>query len=686
MAQGRISSPTTAVRWPRDGWALPALEKAGVLSADAAAALRAEAPEWVAHTLVERGIATAERALELLARASHAPAAELDKVDAAAVHLLPEAVARQYAALPLTVTNRTIRIATANPLDFDAERALGFATSRAVEFLYALPGPLATRIGEVYRPERSLERLVDGLAAGATVEPTPDAPPPPPAPPATAAPADATVEAPAARLVEATLADGIRARASEIVFEPEETGLVIRYRVDGVLRDVTRVPRNASGAVTRRLKVAAKLPIADPHNPHEGRATARVDGKLWELRVATAPVPRLGERALVRVSDPSAPPPRLEEMGLWPDELLALEALLQKNEGLVLVTGPSGSGRASTVAAAQQRMRAAGADLVTLDIRYAETANAACQTAASHRLVLATLDAADAAGGVARLRELGVGHERIAATLTGVIALRLLRRLCPSCAEPAGPDSLPAAWRPPAGWLDRQIAVRKARGCDRCGHTGYRGRSAIAEIVRVGEELLELIARDEPADAMRAFARRHGVLSLWDAGLRRVWSGETAYAEAVRVLGEPAAPPAQPAEAPQRPAPLVLIADDDPAMRDLESAILHAAGLAVAESADGAEALDKARTLHPALMLLDMDMPVMNGFEVLEKLRSTLTGRGIPVIVVTVHDDPETESRCIELGAEDYITKPIKPATLVARIRAVLRRVDGGTTAAWQAS
>ena len=139
--------------------------------------------------------------------------------------------------------------------------------------------------------------------------------------------------------------------------------------------------------------------------------------------------------------------------------------------------------------------------------------------------------------------------------------------------------------------------------------------------------------------------------------------------------------PAALAEAHQRQVPLVLVADDDPAMRDLENAVLRAAGLEVAESADGAEALDLARILRPSIMLLDMDMPELTGLEVLEQLRSTLSGRGVPVIVVTAHDDPETESRCIELGAEDYITKPIQPATLVARIRAVLRRAYGGGTA-----
>ncbi len=686
------AAPAGATRWPRDAWALPALVKAGLLPADAAAALRAEAPEWVAHLVVERGLATAERTEEVLAKASHAPLASLEKVEPAAAHVLPEPVARQYAALPLSTSSRTIRIATANPLDFDAERALGFATSRAVEFLYALPGPLAQRIDEIYRPERSIERIVGGLGVEATVEPAPEAPAPA---------ADAAVEAPATRLVDATIADAVRERASDIHLEPGDTALVIRYRVDGVVREVMRVPKNAAGAVVRRVKVVAKLDIADHLRAREGRATARVDGKLWELRVATTPVARLGESIVIRLHDPGAPTFRLDGMGFWPDEQAGIEALLQQRAGIVLVTGPAGNGRKSTVGAAQEHLRLRGADPVTLELRYGETATAACQAASEGRLVLATLDGTDAVSGLARLRELGVDSHRIAASLKGVLAQRLLRHLCPKCAEPAGPDSLPLAWQPPLSWKERPIAVRRPKGCSHCGFTGYRGRFAVAEILTVDGQVAELIATGAPPERLVETARRYGMRPLWEVALRRVWAGETGYEEAVRVVGEPVrrppevpapravervvpaampAPTAAVTEEPQRQIPLVLIADDDPAMRDLESAVLQAAGLAVAESADGAEALELARALHPSIMLLDMDMPELTGLEVLEQLRSTLSGRGVPVIVVTAHDDPETESRCIELGAEDYITKPIQPATLVARIRAVLRRAYGGGT------
>ncbi len=768
MRAPRTSSPSVAApatRWPRDAWALPALERAGLVAADRLAQIKGQAPEWIAHAIVDGGLASAEQVGEVLARASHAPLASLEHVEPAAVQFLPEAVARQHAALPLSATNKVIRIATANPLDFDAERALGFVTGRAVEFAYSLPGPLARRIEEIYRPERSIERLVEGLQGQATVEAVEE--------PVQDKSVDAAVEAPAARLVDATIADAVRERASDIHLEPTDAGLVIRSRVDGVLREDLRVPKSAAGAVARRVKVIAKLDITDPLHPHDGRASARVDGKPWDLRVSTIPVARLGEKVVVRLLDPASKTLSLGAMGLWPDELATIESLLQNREGIVLVTGPTGSGKTSTLYAALDKIRTPGMNIVTVEdpveyrlegvnqiqvsekqgftfaaalrsvlrqdpdvvllgeIRDLETATTAWQASLSGHFVLSTLHTNDAASSVTRLRDIGIDGYKIAAALKGVLAQRLLRTLCPRCAEAAGPESLPEAWRPPAAWKYRPIAVKHAKGCTHCGFTGYRGRFAVEEILTVDGAVAELIAKGAMPDEIVASGRRYGMRTLWEAGLRRVWAGETSWDEIVRVLGEPVAapapverttpapararaeaparqqpgteaptapaaatPPSPVAEAPEaaepavpgpaeRQIPLVLIADDDPAMRDLIAAVLKSAGLAVAESADGGEALDMAQMLRPSILLLDMDMPELDGFQVLEALRSTLSGRAVPVIVVTARDDPETETHCIELGAEDYITKPIQPATLIARIRAVLRRV--GAKAQWPA-
>ncbi len=754
-------------KFPRDAWLLAALEREHLLPPDAAEQFRRQAPEWAATAVIQKGWVSADVVVTTAARAAHVPAADLDKLEPHALQFIPEGVARQYAALPLSATSRVIRIATADPLNLDAEQALSFAAGRQVEFQYALPTQLMQRLGEVYRPERSIERLVNGLDTARTAD-LAERP--------AAAPAASSAEAPAARLVDAAIADAVRERASDVHFEPSEQGLVIRYRVDGVLKEVMKVPPSVAGSLARRLKVIANLDIADPLHPHEGRAAARVDGKPWDLRVSTAPVGRLGESVLVRLRDPAAPITSVGDLGLWPDERVMFEGLVASRDGAVLVVGPTDSGTTTTAYAAFNRAHTRAGNVATVEapIEYRlqgvnqievnergkftfaeglrsalrqnpevilvgeigdpETAEATWQAARSGRLIFSILRTRDVASTVSRLRELGLDDRIIASSLRGVVAQRLIRRLCEHCAVAAAVDSLPPPSRPPSDF-ERPVAIRTAKGCPQCGFTGYRGRAAIQETLTIDASIAGSIASGAAVDALVRAGQRYGMRTLWQAGLRRVWVGETSYDELGRVVDEPAiaiepaaprpaatapapprasapsrvpakpvpppppkpkpAPPpvadeapaaaapapaataAEPAEHPATPEkpPLVLIADDDPAMRVLVITIMKAQGFEVAEAVDGLDALDQAQRLSPAIMLLDVDMPRLDGFGVLEALRRRLAGRAVPVVVVTVHDDPATEARCIELGAEDYLTKPIQPSSLVVRVRAVLRRV-----------
>jgi type II secretory ATPase GspE/PulE/Tfp pilus assembly ATPase PilB-like protein/CheY-like chemotaxis protein len=617
-------------------------------------------------------------------------------------------------ALPVSATSRVIRVATCDPVNLDAEQAIAFISSRRVEFLYALPEPLRARIEDLFRPERSIERLLRGLGTQATLEPLKDQPEP--------GGSSAVVEAPAAQLVDATIADAVREGASDIHFEPTTAGLMVRYRVDGMLREVMKVPRAAAGAVVRRIKVSAGLDVTDPLHPHDGRAAARVDDKVWDLRVSSIPIARLGEKVVIRLLDPASTHLKLDAMGLPPEDRARIGALLNNRDGIVLVTGPTGSGKTSTLYAALDSLRTPGINVVTVEdpveyrlqgvnqievnekqgftfaaalrsvlrqdpdivllgeIRDLETAQTAWQAALSGHLVLSTLHTNDAASAVMRLRDLGIEPFKIGAALRGVLAQRLLRRLCGYCAAATDARALPEPARPPASWSGKP-AIRRPVGCAQC-FTGYRGRLAIEEILAVDTALSSAIARGATVDEMLEAGRRGGMRTLWEAGLARVWAGETSYEELERVVGAPATAraaiedaPAETITAPAR--QLVLIADDDPLGRALAGAALGGAGFAVAEAEDGLAALTEAQRLQPAILLLDMDMPKLDGLAVLGALRGRLSDRALPVVVVTSRDDPETQRRCVELGAADYITKPFDAGDLVRRVQAVLARLVG---------
>jgi len=682
--------------------------------------------------IVSRGYASEQKILDVLISRFKLRRADLSAADPRAVTLLPESVARKHQVFPLAADGRTITLATANPHDLELEETLRFVTGRRVTLQVAAPGEIASHIEETYQPERAINRLLDGFdtpSIETIEEETPGAP------------RDPALDAPMARLVDAMIADGVREGASDIHAEPLSDGTSVRYRIDGVLKEVMRLPGSAGPSLVRRVKILAKLDVTDPLHPHDGRAGVRVDGKVIDLRIATVPVARRGEKVVIRILDQTNLRSNIPDLNLPEQEQGIFRSFLGNREGMVLVTGPTGSGKTTTLYAVVNELRTGKVNIITVEdpveydipgisqlqvseaqgftfatalrsvlrqdpdivlvgeIRDAETAGIAIQAGLSGHLVLSTLHTNDAPSAVVRLRDLGLDGFKIASVLKGVVAQRLVRKLCLACSVPIEADELPPEARPPKG---RKVTPRRAVGCKACSATGFRGRAAVVEIMPVDNNVAHKIEAGALPDELLAAARPLGMRTLWESGLDRVWQGVTSLDEVVRVLGEweqedqdesaataiarnisaAATPPAAAAvpagvraavAAEYSGKPRILVADDDPQMRRLVRSILERDGYEVSEAADGLDALDQVEGKAFDLMVLDVDMPRLDGLGVLEELRARVTTSGVPVIVLTAGTD-DTESRVLDLGAQDYLTKPIQAQSLQARVKAVLRR------------
>jgi type IV pilus assembly protein PilB len=705
-----------------DFWLAQALLDAGVIKQDQAAELqRAEPAEGDSSWMraVRAGYTNDYAIVQALVTRFKIKAADLGSADPRAAGLLPEAMARQHQIVVLRADDRTITLATSDPRDLDLEENLRFVTGRRVSFEVAPPDAIHKKLDEIYRPEKAIHQLLDGLNP-ANLESIEEV--------ALDSDRDPVLEAPMTKLVDAMISEAVRDGASDIHAEPLVDGMTIRYRIDGVLKEVMRLPPNAAPVLARRVKILAKLDVTDPLHPHDGRAAVRVDGKAIDLRVATVPVARRGEKVVIRILDKSNLRANIPDLRLPESEEEIIRKFLGHREGMILVTGPTGSGKTTTLYAIINELRTGKVNIITVEdpveydipgisqlqvneaqgftfatalrsvlrqdpdillvgeIRDGETGSIAIQAGLSGHLVLSTLHTNDAPSAVVRLRDLGTDSFKIASVLKGIIAQRLVRRLCTQCSEPIGVDDLPKEARPPEG---REATPRKAVGCKACAGMGYKGRMSVLEIMPVNDAVAHKIEAGALPDELLAAARPLGMRTLWESGLERVWSGHTSLEEVVRVLGEQnedevaarnaAAAPLIPdsvrtqVTAEGEGAPHILVADDDPQMRRLIRSILERDGYRITEANDGLDALESIESGQFHLMMLDIDMPRLDGLGVLEELRTRIKTAGIPVIVLTARTD-DTEIRVLELGAQDFLSKPVQPASLQARVKAVLRR------------
>ena len=470
--------------------------------------------------------------------------------------------------IPLFEDEQGLTVAMSNPTDDYVLSALRLATGKTITPRVGIPSELDVAFERLYGGGRSaMGQIVDsiGLADNLTDEEQ------------IQHLKDLASEAPVIRLVNLMVARAVESRASDIHIEPFENRLKVRYRVDGVLREVESPPSRLSAAVISRIKIMAKLNIAERRLPQDGRIQLRAQGKEIDLRVSTVPT-LWGESVVMRILDKASVVLDFEVLGFGPRTLKRFLDILHLPHGILLVTGPTGSGKTTTLYTALQTLNTPERKILTVEdpveyqleginqiqakpqinltfanalrsivrqdpdvimigeMRDLETAGIAVQSALTGHLVLSTLHTNDSAGSITRLLDMGVDDYLLTSTISGILAQRLVRLLCAHCRQsyPALPE-LVEEMRLRRFSEGRDITLYKAIGCEQCGGTGYRGRAAIMEFLVMSDPLRRMVLKHADASDLQAEAQREGMDTMYEDGLRKAVAGLTTLEEVLRV-------------------------------------------------------------------------------------------------------------------------------------------------------
>jgi type IV pilus assembly protein PilB len=732
---------------------------------DALAAQRDVAPgtqrRRLGTVVIDLGLATERQVAEALAEALGLELVDLGRTIVVPEHVrsLPRAVAERSGVLILNREGQRLKIATADPTNIVALDDVKLYTGATeLHVVVATDSQVRDHLGRAWslsEDSTDMNTLFEGLGSDSdTAQDDLNQ--------------QAVEAAPIVRLIDVVLADAVRARASDVHIEPQANELRVRYRVDGLLRDVMTVPKSATSAAVSRVKIVSGLDIAERRRPQDGRAKLTVDGLQVEARISTLPTLH-GEKVVIRLLPRAENVPLLTKTGMTPPQLELIGSALTQTQGLVLITGPTGSGKTNTLYAAIQQVSTPDRNIVTLEdpvevqvagitqvqvhersgmtfarglrsilrqdpdivlvgeVRDQETAELALQASLTGHLVLTTLHTNDAVSAITRLVEMGVEPFLVASSLTLVVAQRLVRRPCSSCAADYTPSARTLAL---LGLVDADLSgatPKRGKGCADCGGTGYRGRTGVYEVLPVTAALRKVLLSTPTEAAIGAAAREHGMTTLRAAALGAAYRGETTFEEVLRathvdtvsgprcptcaraladdmlccpwdgaVLGrnkclacekqldpEWAVCPwcrtpvagheakAQPRE--QTPLPRLLVIDDDESVCNFVVAAL--AGSAEVTKALTSEAgLNLLGTQEFDGILVDNGLPDLSGVEFIRLVRSDPKTLTLPIVLFTGATSPEVERDARNAGADDFLAKPVEPVLLEERVLSLLAR------------
>jgi type IV pilus assembly protein PilB len=548
----------------------------GLVPADKLALVRGAAGMGsFAHALVEQNVASSEGLARTLAARYQMPLVDLaltgvadDASGEIALHVLERLVA-----IPYAIDDGTLRVAIADPGNIQGIDELRLATRYPLDLGVASREDIMSEIRRLARASEAFgarAAVEEELAAVEEEEEADDL-----------EVEDGISDAPLVRLVNSVIFQAAEDGASDVHFEPQEDSLLVRFRVDGVLQEVQRIPKRMMAGVVTRLKVLAKLDIAERRKPQDGRISlnAAAAGRLLDVRVATLPTVE-GESIVMRLLDKSKKAPTLTELGLSDEMRAQLELLIRRPTGALLVTGPTGSGKSTTLYAALTEINRPEVNIITVEdpveyrlqgvnqvqintkagltfaaalrsilrsdpdivmvgeIRDGETAKISIEAALTGHLVLSTLHTNDAPQALTRLNEMGVEPFLVGAAVSAVLAQRLARKLCTHCCEmytPSVDELLKARVSPDVAAASDGMVFYRKKGCPRCNQTGYKGRIGIYQLLTMTEQLESLAVTKASREEIERAAIGEGMHTLWDDGLAKVAAGLTSIEELARV-------------------------------------------------------------------------------------------------------------------------------------------------------
>ncbi len=498
-------------------------------------------------------------------------------VEPEATALIPESLAKKHQAIPISIEDSSLLVALADPLDYESIRDLGFSSGYTIRPVIATRKDILEAIERYYNLDSSVESIVQDSARefedsliqiipGLSVSPD-----------EARSLEEKSRLAPVIRLANLIMTKAIKMRASDIHLEPSQREFRVRYRIDGILKEDLRLPKWVQGALVSRIKILAKLDIAERRMPQDGAVRVKSDDREIDLRISTIPT-HYGEKVVIRLLDQGRVVISLDSLGLSPGDLKQIQSFIRRRKGIILLTGPTGSGKTTTLYGMINAIKSEEVNIVTVEdpieynleginqiqvnseigltfahclrailrqdpnviligeIRDLETAEIAFRAAMTGHLVLSTLHTNDAAGSITRLVDIGIPRYLVASLVIGVIAQRLVRTVCPRCKEPRNPpvESMIGLQLPPEAMATAKFYYGK--GCHYCNFIGYYGRTALFEILELTPRMREMIITGASEQDLRSAALAAKMSSLGEDGLNKVESGLTTIEELMRVI------------------------------------------------------------------------------------------------------------------------------------------------------